>query len=201
MHLRSAVAAVWLAGAGTALPDDGASIGRAAPAVERVAVLPFRGAPEFRRPCEEAVALALRRASGLVIVTPFDVSRALAGAPQAGREEKPPSFDAEDASAPSAEEARQLARWLGVDVLVSGCAARASLEIPEVVVVLLAGSSGELLAQRREGGSAWWPIDDLVGEAAAEATRAADGILEALGRSAPPRKPSVESTPRRKSDL
>src|SRR5512137_682109 len=76
---------------------------------KRVAVLPFDGAPEHRRPAAEYVAVTLGAARKVEVVGPFAVARASAAAP-----ESPSSLAAAGRDPRSA---RELAARLGADAL------------------------------------------------------------------------------------
>ncbi len=203
------------AGAGRATGDGRVSAQAPGPAWKRIAVLPFAGPPQYRRVCEEALALRLGEQPAFAIVPPYAVwraaTRASAGAP--GAATPAPGWAALGLAPPprplTRAELQELARGLEVDALVAGALVRsdtASTGVPAegagripplgplgLDVVVVDGASGEVVVRERWRESSGWA--GLQRDATLHATACAGADLLALLGTPPgeaPRRPAPD---------
>jgi hypothetical protein len=181
----------------------------------RIAVLPFDGAPELRRPAEELLAVRIRAQDRVAVVPPFPAGRALAELRAGG---VAPSVAAwivfrvdaasplEAPPAPTAEEIRAVAARLAVDGVVAGAVRQdPTWIVPPLGIMgaiaeveLFDGTTGAPVAVVRRH-TAQDAARGGLHEAAMSATsRAADALLIVLGTpfgSTPDLSPGPEPAP------
>jgi hypothetical protein len=186
---------------------------------KRIAVLPFGGAPDLRRPASELLALRLREQDRVAVMPPLAVDRLLERSPVAGGAGAERPWEAwvaacaaaeaplaPGASRPPPADVRALAAALGADALVAATVVHSRtwrvrlLQLGAVVdLVLLDGASGEpvaVLRRRGDSSAASWGAHELAMDAA---NRAGSDLLRLLGtvpgRLAPPPPPEPAPMP------